>query len=89
MLQVKWQKRCWFCGLEVETLKLCEIMEVKRYVKRSGRAVNAVDCVGCYEVLVALCGSCTNCELLVHSVGAKGGSWGMAPFVISALDEDD
>jgi hypothetical protein len=59
--------------VEVETLKLCEIMEVKRDDKRSGRAVNDVDCVGCYEVLVTLCGSCTCCELLVHSVGAKGG----------------
>jgi hypothetical protein len=32
------------CGVEVETLKLCERMEVKRDDKRSGRAVNDVDC---------------------------------------------
>lgn len=64
-------------------------MEVKRYVKRSGRAVYDVDCVGCYKVLVTLCGSCTNCEILVHSVGAKGGVGVWLLSLFSALDEDD
>jgi hypothetical protein len=59
MLQVKWQQRCWFYGLEVEALKLCEIMEVKRDDKQSGRAVNDADCRGCCEVLITLCRSFT------------------------------
>lgn len=60
--------------MEVETLKLCEIEEVKRDDKQSGRAVNYVDCGGCYEVLVTLCGSFTECKLPVHSMYANGGS---------------
>lgn len=53
--------------MEVETLKLCEIMEVKRDDKQSGRAVNDVDCRGSYLVPVTLCGSF--CEL----PGREGG----------------
>ena len=54
--------------MEVETLKLCEIMEVKRDDKQSGRAVNDVDCRDSYEGLVTLRGSF--CELPVNSIDA-------------------